>query len=87
VWARAADHAEVEKYFRQIIESTARAGVHTSVAEDKNLDNPSGSMHTLIYQITSDDKADGGYTLTMLTLEQPGDTFQATVWEARFTIK
>jgi hypothetical protein len=83
-WARVADPAEVEGYFRKIVEGAARLGVEVSVVKDTRDPSPSGTVHTVVYSVSGTDKEKGGFLYTMLTAERSGGPFQASLQAARF---
>ncbi|WP_176059546.1 hypothetical protein [Paraburkholderia sp. BCC1876] len=78
VWARAADPGEVEADFHKLIDGSKRPGLNLTVVEDKILPSPAGPLHELVYQMSATDAATG-FVFTLLTAENPGGAFQASL--------
>jgi hypothetical protein len=83
-WAQVANPAEVEGYFRKIVEGAARPGVDVGVVKDNRDPSPSGTVHTVVYSVSGTDKEKGGFLYTMVTAERSGGPFQASLQAARF---
>jgi hypothetical protein len=86
VWARQSNPADVEVLFRKILEGVARPGVEVAVDRDTREDSPFGTVHTLIYSVTGENKLNGGFMYTMQTVERSGGGFQASLQAARFSV-
>lgn len=84
VWAKAASPGDVEALFRKIVEGAARPGVDVSVVKDARKRGPYGTIHTLIYSISSTEKQRGGLLYTMQTAEHAGGPFQVSLQAGRF---
>jgi hypothetical protein len=84
VWARTADPADVETYFRKIVEGARRPGVDVKVAKDMTTPSAVGAIRLLAYAVSGADKQAGGFVYTMLTAQKPGGAFQASIAAARF---
>lgn len=83
-WARAADPAEVEDYFRKILEGVARPDLVVKVIKDENASGPTGVIHTLIYAVLGTGNEVRGSLYTLQTAEKTGGAFQATLQASKY---
>ncbi len=81
IWARTANSNDVETYFKRIIEGVKRPGLVVRIDQDKTVPRPLGPARALVYNVTSPN-ARTSLEFTMLTAEQPGGPFQASVQAA-----
>jgi hypothetical protein len=84
VYARAANPAEVESYFRKILEGVARPGLVVNIVKDSNDSGPTGTIHTLIYRVSAGGNERRGNLYTLQTAEKSGGAFQATLQAAKY---
>jgi hypothetical protein len=79
VWARTANPAVVEKFFKQIVEGVKRPEMNIRVDQDSTLSNPSfGQVRSLAYYVAGVGKP-SGLEFILHTTEKPGGPFQASL--------
>ncbi|WP_408367849.1 NMCC_0638 family (lipo)protein [Paraburkholderia sediminicola] len=78
VWTRAVDPGDIEADFHKLIDGSKHPGLNLTVVEDKILPSPAGQLHELVYQMSATDSATG-FVFTLLTAENPGGAFQASL--------
>jgi hypothetical protein len=79
VYARAADPADVEAYFKRLLEGAARPGLVLKTVEDTTAQGSTGTIHTLIYSVSNVGQGERGNLYTLQTLEKAGGAFQASL--------
>jgi hypothetical protein len=82
VWAQAAEPAEVERYFKTMIEGLKQLGINLRVDKDATHETAAGHAHTLVYNVIAPG-APSGYEFTMLAVERPNAAFQASIQVAK----
>jgi hypothetical protein len=84
VWARAANPADIETYFKKIVLGAQRPSVDVKVVKDTTVMSPTGPTRLLVYSVSMDPSQGGGFLYTMQTAEKVGGAFQASLQVARY---
>ncbi len=82
VWAQAAAPAEVEGYFKTIVEGVKQPVIKIRIDKDATDETAAGRVHTLVYNVIAPG-APSGYEFTMLAAERPNAAFQASIQVAK----
>ena len=82
VWAREANPAEVDTMFRKIMEGVNRPGLQVAIFDQQNRLTPVGEARSLEYSVRPT-TGPNGFLFTLLTSQNPGSAFQASMQVAR----
>jgi hypothetical protein len=84
VWARAANPADVESYFRKVMEGVKRPGIEVKVDQGTSTPGATGATRLLIYSVSGVGDQTRGFLYTLESAERAGGAFQASLQAARY---